>query len=351
MGGGGPSEARHGTRPGTWPPSLSPLADRSPAPAIDHPTPLLHPPPQVVRKLEAELEVPSLVRMHWTGCPNSCGQVRHLGSWAGGERAAGRLGRRAAALLSRCHALLALLPPTRLQAQAGDSPADPGGTPTTPPCLPAPRPPATSQAQVGDIGLMGAPAKLDGKAVEGVKIFLGGRIGEDPEVRGQARAARVGGLSGGKQGEGGRQAPPAGVSLPPPRLPTLPLALPLLPTCSWPRSLSAASRCRRTCCCPACATCSSPSLARGRGSPQPRRRRAPRPRRASPWAPREAAPWMPPNDCELATLYQAAPRLPNARIALPFSFVCPAPAQPAAVPTLELRSTSPCCLIPLLSPP
>lgn len=38
------------------------------------------------------------------------------------------------------------------------------------------------QAQVGDIGLMGAPAKLDGKAVEGVKIFLGGRIGENPEV-------------------------------------------------------------------------------------------------------------------------------------------------------------------------
>lgn len=35
---------------------------------------------------------------------------------------------------------------------------------------------------MGDIGLMGAPAKLDGKAVEGVKIFLGGRIGENPEV-------------------------------------------------------------------------------------------------------------------------------------------------------------------------
>jgi len=37
-------------------------------------------------------------------------------------------------------------------------------------------PPA--QAQVGDIGLMGGPAKLDGKAVEGVRIFLGGTIGE-----------------------------------------------------------------------------------------------------------------------------------------------------------------------------
>lgn len=46
-------------------------------------------------------------------------------------------------------------------------------------CLPL----CCPQAQVGDIGLMGAPAKLDGKAVEGVKIFLGGRIGENPEVR------------------------------------------------------------------------------------------------------------------------------------------------------------------------
>ena len=31
---------------------------------------------------------------------------------------------------------------------------------------------------MGDIGLMGGPAKLDGKAVEGVRIFLGGTIGE-----------------------------------------------------------------------------------------------------------------------------------------------------------------------------
>ena len=65
----------------------------------------------VVRKLESELEFPRTIRVHWTGCPNSCGQ-----------------------------------------------------------------------AQVGDIGLMGAPAKLEGKAVEGVKIMTGGRIGEDPEL-------------------------------------------------------------------------------------------------------------------------------------------------------------------------
>ena len=29
---------------------------------------------------------------------------------------------------------------------------------------------------------MGAPARLDGKAVEGVKIFTGGKIGESPEL-------------------------------------------------------------------------------------------------------------------------------------------------------------------------
>ena len=38
------------------------------------------------------------------------------------------------------------------------------------------------QAQVADIGLMGGPAKMDGKAVEGVRIFLGGSIGEGPAL-------------------------------------------------------------------------------------------------------------------------------------------------------------------------
>jgi hypothetical protein len=53
------------------------------------------------------------------------------------------------------------------------------------------------QAQVGDIGVMGAPAKLDGKAVEGVKLFLGGKIGENPEVRPRGDAL-VATLSSGK---------------------------------------------------------------------------------------------------------------------------------------------------------
>lgn len=37
--------------------------------------------------------------------------------------------------------------------------------------------------QVADIGLMGAPAKKDGKAVEGVDIFLGGVVGEGESSR------------------------------------------------------------------------------------------------------------------------------------------------------------------------
>lgn len=66
---------------------------------------------EIAEALDEQLEVPKTVRLHWTGCPNSCGQ-----------------------------------------------------------------------AQVGDIGLMGGPAKLDGKAVEGVRLFKGGVIGEGAKL-------------------------------------------------------------------------------------------------------------------------------------------------------------------------
>ena len=72
---------------------------------------------EVAEMLEAELDIPNPVRMHWTGCPNSCGQ-----------------------------------------------------------------------AQVGDIGLMGGPAKHEGKAVEGLKIFTGGKIGEGAELAEQVES-------------------------------------------------------------------------------------------------------------------------------------------------------------------
>jgi ferredoxin-nitrite reductase len=72
---------------------------------------------RIAKKLDALISVPQPLRIHWTGCPNSCGQV-----------------------------------------------------------------------QVADIGLMGGPAKKlnpeTGKkmAVPGVKIFVGGRIGEDAHL-------------------------------------------------------------------------------------------------------------------------------------------------------------------------
>ena len=71
----------------------------------------------IAKILETRVEVPRAVRIHWTGCPNSCGQV-----------------------------------------------------------------------QAGDIGLMGGPAKkmnAEGKmkAVPGVKVFVGGTIGEHGKLQ------------------------------------------------------------------------------------------------------------------------------------------------------------------------
>lgn len=66
---------------------------------------------EIAKRLDEVVEVPRDIRIHWTGCPNSCGQ-----------------------------------------------------------------------AQVGDIGLMGTAARKDGKGVEGVRILVGGRIGEDAHL-------------------------------------------------------------------------------------------------------------------------------------------------------------------------
>lgn len=62
----------------------------------------------LISELEAELDSPTAVRIHWTGCPNSCGQP-----------------------------------------------------------------------QVADIGLMGTKVRKDGKTVEGVDIYMGGKVGKD----------------------------------------------------------------------------------------------------------------------------------------------------------------------------
>lgn len=64
-----------------------------------------------IKALEAELSFPKPVRIHWTGCPNSCGQP-----------------------------------------------------------------------QVADIGLMGTKVRKDGKAAEGVDLYMGGKVGKDAHL-------------------------------------------------------------------------------------------------------------------------------------------------------------------------
>ena len=65
----------------------------------------------MIKALEAELSLTTNVRIHWTGCPNSCGQP-----------------------------------------------------------------------QVADIGLMGTKVRKNGKAVEGVDIYMGGKVGKDAHL-------------------------------------------------------------------------------------------------------------------------------------------------------------------------
>jgi ferredoxin-nitrite reductase len=65
----------------------------------------------LAKQLDAELEIPNSVRIHWTGCPNSCGQP-----------------------------------------------------------------------QVADIGLMGTKVRKDGKTVEGVDLYMGGKVGKDAQL-------------------------------------------------------------------------------------------------------------------------------------------------------------------------
>jgi ferredoxin-nitrite reductase len=66
---------------------------------------------QIAEELDTELEIPNRVRIHWTGCPNSCGQP-----------------------------------------------------------------------QVADIGLMGTKVRKEGKTVEGVDIYMGGKVGQDAQL-------------------------------------------------------------------------------------------------------------------------------------------------------------------------
>lgn len=66
---------------------------------------------ELARQLDALLELPRPVRIHWTGCPNSCGQP-----------------------------------------------------------------------QVADIGLMGTKARKNGQVVDGVDLYMGGKVGKDAQL-------------------------------------------------------------------------------------------------------------------------------------------------------------------------
>ncbi|MDE5069895.1 MAG: ferredoxin--nitrite reductase [Trichodesmium sp. St16_bin4-tuft] len=65
----------------------------------------------IAKELETELSIPKPVRIHWTGCPNSCGQP-----------------------------------------------------------------------QVADIGLMGTKVRKNGKMVDGVNLYMGGKVGKDAQL-------------------------------------------------------------------------------------------------------------------------------------------------------------------------
>ncbi|NEP61871.1 MAG: ferredoxin--nitrite reductase, partial [Symploca sp. SIO2G7] len=43
-------------------------------------------------------------------------------------------------------------------------------------------PNSCGQPQVADIGLMGTKVRKDGKSVEGVKIYMGGKVGKDAHL-------------------------------------------------------------------------------------------------------------------------------------------------------------------------
>ena len=65
----------------------------------------------MAKELDEALEIPKTVRIHWTGCPNSCGQP-----------------------------------------------------------------------QVADIGLMGTKVRKDGQTVEGLNLYMGGKVGKDAHL-------------------------------------------------------------------------------------------------------------------------------------------------------------------------
>ena len=103
------------------------------------------------------------------------------------------------------------------------------------------RAPKTLQAQVAGIGLMGCPTKRDGKAVEGVRIFLGGSIGENAQLASEFEKAS---LSTAVALKGGGIRAPAPTLLP--RRCLLPLLRPAADSTSSASPACLVQRCRET---------------------------------------------------------------------------------------------------------
>ena len=122
----------------------------------------------IVEKLEQQLDLPKKVRMHWTGCPNSCGQVAPRSSCKYLQQPA----RIQQTLVHRAATAQHTAYQVRSAATANLAVASVLGVQRSMPRLTGCWSTCHSQAQVGDIGLMGGPAKLDGKAVEGVRIMV-----------------------------------------------------------------------------------------------------------------------------------------------------------------------------------
>ena len=90
---------------------------------------------------------------------------------------------------------------------------------------------------MADIGLMGCPTKKDGKAVEGVRIFLGGSIGDNAQLASEFEKAS---LSAAETLKGG------GIRAPAPTLCLLPLLRPAADSTSRASPACLVQRCRET---------------------------------------------------------------------------------------------------------
>ena len=107
--------------------------------------------------------VPRPVRMHWTGCPNSCGQVSLTSR-----------GLHCRKPPSLCLIMIHCCGPQRVAVRPMVNPFPPAIR-----CVLF----AALQVQVADIGFMGCTARDEvGRPCEGVHVLVGGKVGADSHL-------------------------------------------------------------------------------------------------------------------------------------------------------------------------